>query len=562
MRSFIAALAAFVLLVSQPGVAAEEEPTREEVLAALDGMFEGPESERGEARFLAWGDAALPVLESLASEPEGVRHAPALNFALHAIATEGAADLLVRMLEGETLVPGFLTAAILFAARGELLEHLSAHPRFKAAALQYMSGMSAQAILHLCATLQWVDQIDRIRGLLNDPDADIRKAAAKTLLALTGEEIGGAPASRHFAAEAIVPELVGSAVYIPRQQKRDPKFLAAMPWFDGLPHLIYGFDGGIPAHGHRAELRIASGTAPQHAKWPTSCEVQELEFTPTRDGETQLIAMVDEDHPAGRPSDWEAVVAWTADGEQRWRWDCDDRFLNDMALLHGEDGPVGVAVGVGGDIGVVALDLEGQECWNIPRRYVIHQLRSHPGVPGHVLLIGSGSRIIQHTASELTGEYEFDDVEIYERRGLLFPDAAGKPAVVLAGTRPRRDVHALCRVAHGGGTVWEAWLPAEITALDLIEADGLPRLLVLTTDQGELYVVDEAGTLRWRGKLPFARDDGGVQTLRLAAGEIAPGEYGILVKQVQSCYVLPVHVDRLRALLPVPIDAPREPGSE
>ena len=562
MRSFIAALAALVLFASPPGVAAEEEPTREEVLDALAGVFEGAQSEPREARFLAWGDAALPVLESLANDPAGMQHAPALNFALHTIATAGAADLLVRMLEGETRVPGFLTAALLFAARGELLEHLAAHPRFKEAALQHMTGMSAQAILHLCASLQWTDQIDRVRGLLDDPDADIRKAAAHTLLALTGEEVEGEPASRRFAAEAIVPELVGAAVYIPRQQKRDPKFLAAMRWFDGRPHLIYGFDGGIPSHGHRAELRIASGTAPDHAKWPTSCEVQELELTPTRDGKTQLIAMVDEDQPDGRPSDWEAVVAWTADGGQRWRWDCDDRFLNDMALLHGADGPVGVAVGVGGAIGLVALDLEGQELWTIPRQYVIHQLRSHPGVPGHVLLIGSGSRIIQHTASERTGEYELDDVDLYEQHGLLFPDAAGKPVVVLAGRHPGRDVPMLCRVAHDGGAVWQARLPAEITALDLIEADGLPRLLVLTTDQGELYVVDEAGTLRWRGKLPFARDDGGVETFRLAAGEIAPGQYGILVKQVQSCYVLPVHVDRLRALLPVPINVPREPGSE
>lgn len=129
----------------------------------------------------------------------------------------------------------------------------------------------------------------------------------------------------------------------------------------------------------------------------------------------------------------------------------------------------------------------------------------------------------------------------------MFPDARGRPTLVLAGQKSSRYTPTICRITSQGKLVWEATVPSEITGLELLEPEGAPRLIVFTTDCGELFILDDAGVLRWKGELPLARQDGGVETIRLAAGEIAPGRYGLLVRQVQSCYVIPVHVEALRS---------------
>lgn len=557
---FLAVLLTSVLVAGPSTRAGDDEPSRADVEAALETLFDArgaPMS--GQERLCSWGDAAMPHLEAIAESEAGLRNAPALVDALRVIGTERAAKLEVRILEGQTAVPGGLAALFLQRHRRDdpFLKILLANPRFKPAALRWlderlglipeMSEEVKSAILLLCAEVGWMDQVPRIRALLESPSATVRTAAAKALLALTGEEVDLPEPAYSFPAKALAADLVGKPVMIPRQARRDPTFLAAMPWFDGRPHVVYAFDSGVPSFGHRAELRIASGMAPEYERWPLPQEVEALALLPTPEGGQQLVALDSEEGVEKSADSWETVVAWSPEGELRWQWHCASRFLRGLAVLYGKEGPRGVVVAPGGEEGLVVLDLEGRTLCALPKEYVVYDLRAHPALPDMVLKIGTEDRILHYADHALESGPGFSEADLFIQHGVLFPDADGRPAVVLAGSASRGETPTVCRVSADAEVVWKVQVPVEITGLEMLEPAGAPRLLVVTTDQGELLVLDDGGVLRWQGELPFARADGGVETILLAAGEIAPGEYGILVKQVQSCYVIPFRLDALRA---------------
>lgn len=548
MKVRILVLTVTLFLVAAPTSASNDEPTRADVLQALE-IYGGTDGgEAGETSILEWGDAAMPHLEALLGEPDSFRLAPAIVWSLLGIATPRAAEAYVQILEGKASLPGFIAASFLGSSvRGDpMLELLLAHPRFKEAVLRHMDAEST--VILLCAQVGWKDQVPRIRSMFeHHPSLDVRQTAAHALGVLTGVEPRIVGPTLSFPAEDLVPGLVGKAVFIPRQAERDPSFLEVMRWFDGKPHVVCGFDPGIPSFGHRAELRVASGVSTEFLSWPVPHEVQGLVLAPTSSGGQQLIALVDQEHAPGRPSSWECVVAWDPEGKQLWRWEAERRFLDGIALLYGYAGPIGVAIGGGGEMGIAAVGLDGEHLWDVPETGVIDEIRSHPGLPGLFLYVGSDLTIYHYSSRSLGAAMEPDVDWLFEDRGLLFPDAQGRPALVLAGKTSHRHIPTICRVTGEGQKLWEARIPTEITGLEMLEPEGAPRLIVFTTDRGELFVLDDAGVLRWKGELPLARQDGGVETIRLAAGEIAPGRYGLLVRQVQSCYVLPVHVEALRS---------------
>ena len=68
--------------------------------------------------------------------------------------------------------------------------------------------------------------------------------------------------------------------------------------------------------------------------------------------------------------------------------------------------------------------------------------------------------------------------------------------------------------------------------------------------RGRLFPVlllHDAGTLRWRGDMPEADPDDRIATYQLAAGEIGPGEYGVLVRLLSGSYLYRLDLDGLKA---------------
>ena len=105
MKVRVLLLALALLPVASATWASDEEPTRDEVLKALEEWGEGEPAERGEVRIRLWGSAALPHLRAIASDRSGRRHALYLVRAIRAVGTREAVDLYVEILEGRTRAP-------------------------------------------------------------------------------------------------------------------------------------------------------------------------------------------------------------------------------------------------------------------------------------------------------------------------------------------------------------------------------------------------------------------------------------------------------------------------
>ncbi len=548
MNLRVVVLALWVLLAPASVRAADEEPSREEVLEALRTYLAGPEDEPGEARFKAWGDTALGRLRALADDPEGVRHVHRISSAVQVVGTKKAADLFVTLLAGKTSLPGYMVLMTLethsYLHNPTFLAHLDEHEGFQDAVWLYAKGTFRARVAKVSAAMGWVGAAPRIRAMLEDPDLDVRVAAAEALRELTGEESQVERPDLDFPAEDLRPELLGEAVVLPTQGRRDPDFVAAMPWFDGKPRLVSGFGPGLESFGDRGELCITTGDLAEPARWPMPYDLHALACAPIPAGGLQLVGLVD-DREAEKS--WQTVVAWSAEGLERWRVKTPERFLKDVVVLHGQDGPIGFAIAAGGDTGLVAVDLEGKPLWNVPRQFVLYGLGTHPRLPGYVLAVGGGAVVFRHTNKQVGVHYATPRTfGIYVGHGVLFPDSEGKPALVLAGKVHKGDLPTLRRIDGKGRTIWNVVFPVQIEGLALLEPQGGPRLLAVTTERGELFLVDDAGTLRWRGETPEADSEDRVATYQLAAGEIGPGEYGVLVRLLGDSYLYRLDLNALK----------------
>lgn len=539
-------MALLVLLGTPPLVVAEEEPTRDDVRKAVRGYGDFAQVEASRTQLRAWGDAAVPHLLALAKRPVGVFLGSKLVRAARDIGTESAADVLVTILEGKTYVRGRAVLDFTYpydVSRG-IWKHLRKHPRLKPAVLRYAKS-STRSFLSVCAAMGWKDLLPTIRPMLDDPDLDVREAAAEAVRELSGESVAIDRPAISFPAERLVPGLLGEAQELPRRGFRRAEFVAAMPWFDERPHLLYAFsDSGTRPRTPR-EFRVATADAGVYEVWPLPYETHALEIAPTSDGKTQLLALVTESED--RPTSWKTVVALAPDGTLRWRRELPQRFLKDIALLYEKDGPVGVAVAAGGETGIVAVDPDGEALWDVPNRHVMYEVHSHPRLPGSLLAVTGKATLYRHAGKDVdVPRGPLQDSLAFFNHGVLFPAADGRAAVVVAGELHARDVPVVRRLDASGKTVWEARLPHGVGGLALLEPAGAPRLLAVTTVDGTLYLLDEAGALRWTGKLPNPKGDKEVATYQLVAGEIGPGQYAVLIGLLHGAHVFRLDLEALK----------------
>ena len=196
----------------------------------------------------------------------------------------------------------------------------------------------------------------------------------------------------------------------------------------------------------------------------------------------------------------------------------------------------------------MAVDLNGEPLWDVPNRHVMYQVHSHPRLPGVLLAVTGKAILYRHAGKDVEVPREpLQDSWAFFNHGVLFPAADGSPAVVVAGELHAGDVPVVRRVDASGKTAWEARLPYRIEGLALLESAGAPRLLAVTTVDGTLYLLDDAGALRWTGKLPNPKGDEEVATYQLTAGEIGPGEYAVLIGLLHGAHEFRLDLDALKS---------------
>lgn len=240
----------------------------------------------------------------------------------------------------------------------------------------------------------------------------------------------------------------------------------------------------------------------------------------------------------------EVVTAYNADGSLLWTWQ-PPGDTGSRTTLFSAEGAVGVALGVGGDAGIVALDLDGHPMWTLEKRYVVYDVQSHPALPGLLLEIGGDAVLWARAAGHETPRIVLGAVEerarfyagTYITSARLFPDVDGRPAIVVAGSSIGASP-VLVRVDGTGKEVWRATLPSKVEDLEMIEPTGLPRLFLIGTATGELLVVGDDGTLYAREALGLKLND---------AGQLRADEWAVLLQGGDNMETRRLRVEMLPA---------------
>ena len=344
-----------------------------------------------------------------------------------------------------------------------------------------------------------------------------------------------------YTAERLTPALVGGPTKLDRQQHRRVDFSGFTRWFDAQPRFVYGWTMPDSIFGLPQRWRVVRDSLAEYEELPVGAATFDLALLDTG-GSRHLIASIDSQGIGVSPN---RVVSLDEAGNRSWTYKPPERGVNDFAILHGTKGPYGVAVTMGGETGIVALDGAGVELWTKPKLYVSYEVHTHPALPGWLLEVGGNSTLFHHSRAGIQFEWTDDGRDYYASKGMLFPDEENRPAVVAAATVHSAKEPVLVRIDHLGKEVWRVRPRSALEALALLEPEGSPRLLAATTRGGHLILVDEAGVLRWRGDLPNDRPGLNMATYGLSAGEFAPGRWAIAVRLLWGAYVYELDLSAL-----------------
>jgi hypothetical protein len=348
------------------------------------------------------------------------------------------------------------------------------------------------------------------------------------------------------------PPLVSAPRALPKRGHGRVDVACFVTWFDSSPRLVYGWTAKDVSFGRSRELRVARGDEQTFDLFPVATRVYGLRGVAQGPDGPLLVGLCDDDDVSVHA---DRVVVLDATGKRLW-----DReqpagrggTTKDVAFLADDRGPYGIAVAEGGESGIVALDFSGKVAWRRPREYVMYQLGTHPRLPGRLLSIGAGrSTLFEHTRAGVLEPWDSPgDEGLYVSHGVVFPDAEGRPSIVIAGKRHGRDHSLLLRLDAADDAVWTVALTGECAGLAMLEPEGAPRLFAVTTRKGELLLLDDAGATRWRGLLPGSTGDEDVWTYALEVGRIAPGRWAVAIRLLRDAWLYEVNVDALGAPAP------------
>ena len=479
-----------------------EGPTLTDVEAAVDDYF-ADDGRAAEARasLKGWGDAAIPHLRTLAGEPSALPDVLPLNpfsalddhrltCALQEIASEAAVALLMDIADGKTGVHadnGLSSLQLLASYR--LKARLRDDAHFKALVLRStlergpFSSLKRSQAARTIAALEWEDATEVVEAMVHDPDLNVAEAAAGALFKLTGRTVEVARPAARFPRELGARAPLSEPMDVPKTSRLRARFGF---WRDGRAGLLTTRDDFLSLHGPDGLLV---------ERWDAPGSIVAFSSFELPDGEGRWIVGLTTDRfgdavSAFQSLDWEGSV--------RWRFEPRQASDAVVAPLYDQEGVIGVALGLGGDDGIVALDDDGERLWSLWSP-VLYELRSHPLLPGRLLVCGGDLRLVDSGGKATTlnahavsstprGPWQ------YAHHALLFPGRDGRPAIIASGTSVGSHA-ALVRLDENLAEVWRATVPAKIEGLALLEPERGPRLFVAACRTGELYVFDADGSV-------------------------------------------------------------------
>ncbi|HKX46353.1 MAG TPA: hypothetical protein VJP77_06590, partial [Planctomycetota bacterium] len=183
-------------------------------------------------------------------------------------------------------------------------------------------------------------------------------------------------------------------------------------------------------------------------------------------------------------------------GAVLWTFAGDPSHVHSLALaLDAERHPV-LALGLGGEEGLVGLGLDGRRLWSVPQQHVLYEVHARPELPGLVLQVGWDAHL-RHigAAGVLRTTSTTHDDGVYAAKGALFPDADGAPAVLVCGGGRGDGSDVLVRFDGEFVERWRARFPHGVAGIGaLVLAGGRPIVLVLLEDR-RLLALDDEGAL-------------------------------------------------------------------
>ena len=543
--------------------------TLEEVRQAVEAYF-GPDAESEPAResFSRWGNAALVHLRSLSRG--SIPDFPARRFgheivcAAMTVGTEDALDFIVEVLDGRTPVNKMVALGVVYdyfrqktepdprvppSRQGQSLwpapsvvrVHLQEHSRFKPAVQRFAESGSWLDKCHaaeIAATSGWKDFEPLLVAMLEDKNVELRRRAAAALLQLTGRQVEVDLPHTTFPEERLIPDLVREPVLLQGGHVERVSEVFLMHRGSDAPALMFGDGSTFAAYPWTEGSDQISFVSPV-------VHVLQLDVEPH-----QLVALAWEARFAGSLADH--VVSLNEAGEELWRYQPPRRGFRAgaAAVLYGERGPYGIAIGPGSDTGLVGVDAFGEILWDVPEIYIIYDLETHRDLPGIMLIIGGSFVVAEHAFDKITGARDEERSSrrtqdyVYADTGVLFPGPDGDAEMILAGRAKNSDSVVHC-FDNNYERKWTIRLSDRVSQLEMLEVGGRERLFAITTGGGDLILVDESGALRWRGRLPDTMQKNPHRVFELVAGSYDGNKAAVALRTPEGYFLYPINVEAL-----------------
>lgn len=474
----------------------ERPPRFEEVMNVVETYF-GTDAQRkaAEGGLSRWGNMALPHLREMAEMlEEQSRRAWAIVVCIGRIGTPEAMELLVRIARGETRIESEDALNIFFpmADLDPTREALRRTDGFKEVILghaKHESFMARSVVARISGVMKWPEAEPVVRTMLDDEVLSVREAASAALEMITGETSPVRRPTTVFPKSDLRNGRLKKVATLPKAGWMTSG-CAFTDWFDGDPALLHAGKEGLNVLGTDTKRRAGF-----RFRWM----VHEMRMLPSADPEErgQLVCLVsDREKPIA-----EYAVSVNSRGDILWKNKPLKTGVKSFTLLYGEQGRIeGIALGYGGDTGIVAVDLKGEPLWEIRDPHVLYRLLSHPGIPGVVIAVGGGLELLRFAGSKVSANEVPRSQWLYATDAALLADADGRGRILAAGSGESNSPELHCLDLEGT-PLWAAPLSHNvgdviaIHPLEGMEGGGGTGLFAAATAGGELLLIRPDGTL-------------------------------------------------------------------
>ena len=505
----------------------------EEVRRAVDAPYDAPMESP------PLGNEAIEHLRTMAESLQGQIDPHSILLALREIGTQEAAEFYVEILAGSTRISS--DAAIVELPswtrpgnRGRL-DRVANFQETVLACMQSESALARRVVAIAIADYEWHPAIPDLRTMLEDEDLGVRDQAASSLRELTGEVIDVVRPPVVFPRTELLSGLLSEPIVIPSPERGlEGHAHFFLRWFDGTDVLVQVRD--LAASALDADLvPLASIALPGHP--------ERILSVPLRGHPRVLVLHGKNEH---RTSSRVALFLGAGDDGTELAISDDGSGFERVCVLKTLDDRLALLLSPGGSTGIVALALDGQALWDVPRQFVIYDVSTHDELPGWFLVVGGRQDLFQLRASGAPRRVTRGTPDLYASSGLLFPTDDQRPNMILAGTRPGSDTESVMRVSQDGRPTWRADLPSNVEAFRLLEPPGKKRVVAALSSRGDVLLFDLKGTLLYETRLPVDPVFGPPLVEGLEAGPLSDGHWALSVDSSSKAFLYRLDASLLR----------------